>query len=442
MKNKKLYYLLGIGGVGMSSIAQYLILKGYKVYGFDNSHSVITKMLENKGLNIIYDNSIDKIQSTIQGSDIEVVYSAAIKTDHPIFSYFIDKGFKPIKRAVFLASIVNESESYAVAGTHGKTTTSSILTHIFSYSNLSFSAFVGGLMLPQKTNFLSSGFEKTIVEADEYDRSFLNLTPFSACITSIDADHLDIYKNHKSLKDAFIRFSRKVTGNLIVHNSIPFSGLTYGVNTNSDYQFTIRNKSNTGYFVDLKTPNESILNIFCNVLGHHNLENMLAAVALADQSKLELNEIIPSLKSFGGIMRRMNIYEIENKIIVDDYAHHPKEIAVVHDTLRNRYPKYNIEVIFQPHLYSRTYDFMDDFARELSKFDSIKIMDIYAARENPIEGINSKKLINKISKTAMHIEPEDFNESIDSSKCKIIAVLGAGDIGELIELFLKNKLDE
>ena len=422
----------------MSSIAQYLIFKGYKVYGFDNSCSSITKMLENKGIIIDYDNSIEKLE-LISQKNVQVIYSSAIKKDHPVFSFFVNKGFKPIKRAVFLASIVNRSESYAISGTHGKTTTSAILTHIFHYSNLSFSAFLGGLMLPHKTNFVNNGFEKTIVEADEYDRSFLNLNPFSACVTSIDADHLDVYKNHESIKDAFTEFSKQVKGNLIIHNSVPLSGLKYGINSNSDYQFTILNQTNLGYFVDLKTPKENISNIFCKIIGYHNLENMLAAVALADQSKLDLNNIISSLKSFGGILRRMNIHRFENKIIVDDYAHHPKEISVVHDTLRNKYPDFNIEVVFQPHLYSRTRDFMTDFAAELSKFDSIKIMDIYPARELPIQGVSSKKLIDKVSKKAIYLDSKDFNKNIYSSKCKVIAILGAGNIGDLIESFLKIK---
>tara|TARA_B100001741_G_C16555119_1_gene602126 strand:- start:2764 stop:4083 length:1320 start_codon:yes stop_codon:yes gene_type:complete len=438
LKNKNLYFLLGIGGIGMSSIAQYLILKGHKVYGFDNSHSSITKMLENKGIIINYDNSIKKLE-LISQKNVEVIYSSAIKKDHPVFSFFVNKGFKPIKRAAFLASIVNESESYAISGTHGKTTTSAILTHIFDYSNLSFSAFVGGLILPYKTNFINNGFEKTIVEADEYDRSFLNLNPFSACITSIDADHLDVYKNHESIKDAFTKFSKKVKGNLIIHNSVPLSGLTYGINSNSDYEFTIINQTDLGYFVDLKTPKENISNIFCKITGYHNLENMLAAVALADQSKLDLKNIVSSLNSFGGILRRMNIHQFKNKIIVDDYAHHPTEISAVHDTLRNKYPEYDIEVVFQPHLYSRTRDFMNDFAKELSKFDSIKIMDIYPAREHPIQGVNSKKLIDKLSKEANYLDSKDFNENIYSNKCKVIAILGAGNIGEFLESFLKIK---
>tara|TARA_B100001057_G_scaffold495735_1_gene595440 strand:+ start:6174 stop:7517 length:1344 start_codon:yes stop_codon:yes gene_type:complete len=439
LKKKKLYYLLGAGGIGMSSIAQYLKAKGYDVFGFDNNYSVVTKLLEDKGIIMNYGNSIKSIQKINTNDNLEVIYSSAIKNDHPVFSYFVDKGFEPIKRAVFLASQVNSSESYAVSGTHGKTTTSAILAHIFNSSNLSFSAFVGGLMLPQNTNFINKGFQKTIVEADEYDRSFLNFKPFSACITSIDADHLDIYKNHQSVKEAFKNFAKKVTGNLIVHHSVPFVGLKYGININCDYQFTIRKQIDTGYFVDLKTPKEKILNIFCKVLGYHNLENMLAAIALADQSELELKKIVSCLDSFFGISRRLNIHEIENKIIIDDYAHHPKEIAAVHHTLRNLYPKYDIEVVFQPHLFSRTRDFMDDFAKELSKFDSIKVMEIYPAREEPINGINSEKLIDKLSKKATLLDSSDFDDNINFSKHKVLAILGAGDIGELIESYLNKK---
>ena len=439
MKNFKTYFLIGIGGIGMSSIAQYLLLKGCKVFGYDRTSSYITDLLESKGAVISFTDSVNSIQKYFKKSKIQIIYSAAIKPEHPILSYFVLNGHVPIKRAVFLASIVNDTESYAVAGTHGKTTTSSILTHIFKNLKVSFSAFVGGIMLPEKTNFIYKGFEKTVVEADEFDRSFLKLYPYAACITSLDADHLDIYKSHESLKQAFYYFSKNVKGQLIIHHTIPFKGLTYGLNVKADYVFENCNQSNDGYYVDIKTPDKSFSKIFCKVTGKHNLENMLAALALAHQSGHELEEIIPSLGTFDGIMRRMITHQIDNKIIIDDYAHHPTEIAAVNNTLREKYPDSYIEVIFQPHLFSRTRDFLNDFAFELSKFDSVKLMQIYPAREEPIPGIDSLRILKKITSKAALLDRKNFNKNLDTNKADVVAILGAGSIGGYITEYLKTK---
>ena len=440
MKDFKTYFLIGIGGIGMSSIAQYLIIKGYNVLGYDRSSSAITDLLESKGAKISFTESINDIPEYSEKSEIAIIYSVAIKPEDPIFSYFIRKGYNPIKRSVFLASLVNDTESYAIAGTHGKTTTSAILTHIFKNTNASFSAFVGGIMLPEKTNFIHNGFEKTVVEADEFDRSFLKLRPFAACITSVDADHLDIYKNHKSLKQAFADFSKNVKSQLIIHHSILLKGLTYGLNVSADYVFYNCNQVNDGYVVDIKTPEKKFSNIFCKVTGKHNLENMLAAFALACQSGYASEKIILSLGTFKGIQRRMTIHKIDDKIIIDDYAHHPTEIAAVNKTLREKYPGLFIEVIFQPHLFSRTKDFIDDFAYQLSKFDSVKLMQIYPAREAPIPGIDSNKMLKKITCKATLLDEKEFNNNLDENNANVIAVLGAGSIGGFIDEYLKIKL--
>ena len=424
----------------MSSIAQYLILKGYRVFGYDRVSSGITDLLEKKGAIISFDKSISNdVLKHSKKSEIQIIYSAAIKPEHPLLSYFILNGHVPIKRAVFLASIVNDTESYAVAGTHGKTTTSAILTHIFKNINIPFSAFVGGIMLPEKTNFIHNGFEKTVVEADEFDKSFLKLNPFTACITSLDADHLDIYKNHKSLIQAFFDFSKNVKGKLIVHHSIPFKGLTYGLNVKADYVFENYNQFEEGYYVDIIVPNQRFSNVFCKVTGKHNLENMLAAFALAHQSGYDLDKIIPSLGTFNGVVRRMMTYQVDNKIIIDDYAHHPTEIAAVNNTLREKYPDSSIGVVFQPHLFSRTRDFLNDFAFELSKFDSVELMQIYPAREEPIPGIESLEIIKKITSKAAMLDKKDFNKSLDSNNSDVIVILGAGSIGDYIRDYLKIK---
>ena len=441
MKNIKAYFLIGIGGIGMSSLAQYLIFKGFKVYGYDRSSSEITNLLQVKGAEIefLFNESIKSLNKNYVKSEIKIIYSAAIKIQNPILKYFISNGHMPLKRSTFLASIVNKTESYAIAGTHGKTTTSAILTHIFKTINMSFSAFVGGIMLPEKTNFIYNGFKRTVVEADEFDRSFLKLKPFTACITSIDADHLDIYNDHESLKDAFFDFSKKVESKLIVHHSIPFDGLSYGLNVKADYVFENYSLFSGGYIVDIKTPDKNFSNIFCKVTGKHNLENMLAALALAHQSGHDLDEIISTLGSFKGILRRMTTHKIDDKILIDDYAHHPTEIAAVNNTLREKYPDSIIEVVFQPHLFSRTRDFLGDFASELSKFDSVKLMEIYPAREKPIIGIESNKIIKMITSKAEILEVKDFNKNLNTSNADIIAVLGAGSIGVFMTEYLKTK---
>ena len=439
MKNKKAFFLIGVGGIGMSSIAQHLIFKGHNVFGYDRNSSSITDLLEEKGVLIAFSHSVNYLIKGYKIGNIKVIYSAAIKINHPVFKFFIDRGCIPIKRSVFLASLVNETESFAVAGTHGKTTTSAILTHIFKKTDTSFSSFVGGVMLPDKTNYIHNGFDKTIVEADEFGRSFLNLKPHFACITSIDADHLDIYKNHGQLKEAFIDFSKKVQNKLILHHSIPIDGISYGLNTNADYEFKNINQTKDGYFVDLKTPNEYVSKIFCKVLGKYNLENMLAALALADQSGKPLVNIIQSLGSFHGILRRMNSYNLDGKIIIDDYAHHPTEIASVHKALREKYPDSFIEAVFQPHLFSRTRDFMNDFAYQLSKFDSVKLMKIYPAREAPIRGVNSEKILKKITTKASLLDRKNFNKNLDLTKADVIAILGAGSIGNDISEYIKEK---
>ena len=424
----------------MSSIAQYLILKGFNVFGYDRVSSAITNLLESKGAEIIYQKSINNLSKYLKENGLEVIYSSAIKFEHQVLSFFINKGYEPIKRAVFLASLVNVTESYAVAGTHGKTTTSAILTHIFKNTNASFSAFVGGIMLPEKTNFIHRGFEKTIVEADEFDRSFLNLKPFSACITSIDSDHLDIYNNHISLKNAFKDFSKNVKGQLIIHHSIDMKGLTYGLDVKADYVFKNCIQIDDGFIVNLKTPKEAVSNIFCKVIGKHNLENMLAALSLANHSGYTLKEIIPSLATFNGIERRMEIHKIDDKIIIDDYAHHPTEIAAINKTLREKYPDSFIEVIFQPHLFSRTKDFLDDFADELSKFDRVRLMEIYPARELPIPGINSTEILKRINVKCSLLDKNNFDRNLDENSANIIAILGAGSIGLCVDEYLKKRL--
>ena len=437
--SKRIYYFIGIGGVGMSALARLCLKDGYSVYGYDKISSEITDQLIKKGINIIFDNSVSALNELLLSTEVQIIYSAAIPNSHPQLEFYKKQGNNVSKRAEFLSKICNNKKTLAVAGTHGKTTTSSILTHIFYKSNQSFTSIMGGFFNNNSSNLIKTGSESIIVEADEYDRSFLHLNPTFACITSIEADHLDIYKTQDIYKDAFFQFSKQVSGKLIVAHGLPISGLTYGIEVPADYKGYNVQIIKNGYRFDLKTPNRNFKNIFFNQIGIHNLCNAIGAIAMADQAGINMNKALLALKSFPGVYRRMNLYRWRDAYIIDDYAHHPSEINSVFEAIKDFYPKQKNCVVFQPHLYSRTRDFMNDFKTVLNKFDEVKIIDIYPARENPIEGVNVKSLLEGISnKKAKYIQKNQVKNEIKKSEATIFAILGAGDIGEEIKQF-KNE---
>ena len=437
--SKKIYYFIGIGGVGMSALARLCLKDGYSVYGYDKISSEITDQLIKKGINIIFDNSVSALNELLLSTEVQIIYSAAIPNSHPQLEFYKKQGNNVSKRAEFLSKICNNKKTLAVAGTHGKTTTSSILTHIFYKSNQSFTSIMGGFFNNNLSNLIKTGSESIIVEADEYDRSFLHLNPTFACITSIEADHLDIYKTQDIYEDAFFQFSKQVSGKLIVAHGLPISGLTYGIEVPADYKGYNVKIIKYGYRFDLKTPNGNFKNIFFNQIGIHNLYNAIGAIAMADQAGININKALLALKSFPGVYRRMNLYRWRDAYIIDDYAHHPSEINSVFEAIKDFYPKQKNCVVFQPHLYSRTRDFMNDFKTVLNKFDEVKIIDIYPARENPIEGVNVKGLLEGISnKKAKYIQKNQVKNEIKKSDATIFALLGAGDIGEEIKKF-KNE---
>jgi UDP-N-acetylmuramate--alanine ligase len=437
--SKKIYYFIGIGGVGMSALARLCLKNGYSVYGYDKISSEITDQLVKKGIKIIFDNSVSALNDLLLSAEVQVIYSAAIPNSHPQLEFYKKQGNNVNKRAEFLAKICNDKKTLAVAGTHGKTTTSSILTHIFYKSNQLFTSIMGGFFNNNSSNLIKTGSEAFIVEADEYDRSFLHLNPTIACITSIEADHLDIYKTQDFYKDAFFQFSKLVSDELIVAHGLPISGLTYGIEVPADYKgFNIQIIEN-GYKFDLKTPNGNFKNIFFNQIGIHNLSNAIGAIAMADQAGIDINKALLALKSFPGVYRRMNLYKWRDAYIIDDYAHHPSEINSVFETIKAFYPKQKNCVVFQPHLYSRTRDFINDFITVLSKFDQIRLIDIYPAREKPIDGVSVEILLEGIAnKKAKYIQKNQVKNELKDSDATIFALLGAGDIGEVIKEF-KNE---
>lgn len=433
-KQKNIFYFIGIGGVGMSALARLCLKEGCEVYGYDKTSSDITEQLIKNGIKIIFDDSVKALQNLLLSTDVQIVYSAAIPDFHPQLVFLKKQGNNVIKRAEFLAKVCINKKTLAVAGTHGKTTTSSILTHIFSKTNQSFISVMGGFFNNDSSNLIQTGSESIIVEADEYDRSFLHLNPTIACITSVDADHLDIYESEDIFLEAFVQFSKKVSNELIVAYGLPISGLTYGIEVAADYKAFNLKITEKGYRFDLTTPNREFKDIFFNQMGIHNVSNALGALAMADQAGIDINKSLLALESFPGVYRRMNLYRWRDIVIIDDYAHHPSEIDSVFKTIKTFYPKQKNCVVFQPHLFSRTRDFMNDFKTTLSKFDEVILMDIYPAREEPIKGVNAKILFDGISHTKKeYIEKNQIKKILKSSNADVFALLGAGDIGEEIK---------
>ena len=440
-------YFVGIGGIGMSAIARYFVSLGKNVAGYDKTPSQITDDLSDLGVQIHFDDVIKNIPiSFLNTENTLVIFTPAIPKNHSELMYFKENNFKVLKRAQVLGMISKNTFSLAVAGTHGKTTTSAILGHIMKRVNAT--SFLGGISENYNSNLLLGEDKICVVEADEFDRSFLQLYPNIACITSMDADHLDIYKEASSLEESFVTFSQQVSETLIVAKGLPLKGLTYAVNETADYMaFNLKIESGK-YIFDVKTPVSEIKNIEFHLPGKHNVMNALAALAMADSYGISLEEIKQCLATFKGVKRRFT-YKIKTNdfVLIDDYAHHPTEIAAVQNAIREMYPNEKVLVVFQPHLFSRTQDFADDFASALAAFDEILLLDIYPARELPIPGVNGEWLLSKINNPHKKItQKKTLLKDIQQSSAKVVAMLGAGDIGvmisEITNQLLKTNQDE
>ena len=427
-------YFIGIGGIGMSAIAHYFASNGKQVAGYDKTPSQITKTLEAKGVEIHFEDALDNIPIPFfKKEETLIVYTPAIPENHLELNYFFEHNFSVLKRAEILGKITENTFCLAVAGTHGKTTTSSILGHIMAQVNAT--SFLGGISENYNSNLILGDDKISVVEADEYDRSFLQLSPDIACVTSMDADHLDVYGDSDALNTSFVEFTKEVSETLIVAKGLPLKGITYAINEPSDYEaFNLKIESGK-YIFDVKTPSAEIQNIEFSLPGRHNVMNALAALAMADVYGVSLENIKHSLSTFKGVRRRFS-YKIktEDFVLIDDYAHHPAEINAVESSIREMYPNETIVVVFQPHLFSRTRDFIDDFATALSKFDEVLLLDIYPAREAPISGVNSEWLFGKITcKSKKQTKKNNLVKDIKNSSAKVVAMLGAGDIGVTIQ---------
>ena len=433
MTNKK-YFFIGIGGIGMSSIAQYLYADKNIVIGYDTSESKSVKILVNKGIEVINKQNLESIPDYMKKDDVIVVYTPAIPDDNIFLKYFRKNGNRKIyKRSEILGEISKQFKCIAVAGTHGKTTTTAIISHLFHSSGIQFKAFIGGIMKCFDSNFINTGNDYIIVEADEYDRSFLSLNPNFAVITSIESDHLDIYGDFKSLIESFQSFTNNVKDVLITESEINIDrDFSFSIKSDSDYYVNNIKILENGIRFNLKTPGNFYPNVFANIIGLHNLKNVLAALSIVDQIKeIDIKNLLPFLSNFKGIERRMDIYKLDNKVIIDDYAHHPSEIESVLNTIQTNYKNKSKAVVFQPHLFSRTRDFMDEFAIVLSKFDEVYLLDIYPAREEPILGVTSQILLEKINCSKKElIDSKSIENIVLNSKIEVISILGAGNVSE------------
>jgi UDP-N-acetylmuramate--alanine ligase len=441
--DKTYYYFIGAGGIGMSALARYFKSLEKIVMGYDKTPTDLTLQLEKEGIDLHFEDHIDKIPKFLNPENTLVIYTPAVPKEHKEFRYFSQNGFNVMKRSEVLGEITKNTYGIAVAGTHGKTTTSSILGHILKVANLNSTAFLGGLVQNYDSNIILNGSEITVSEADEFDRSFLKLSPKIGIITSIDADHLDIYENKENFEQTFIEFSEKVTEKLFVRKGLPIpNASTYGVESGADFDAENIRIENGVYHFDVKTPEETFENFILKLPGKHNVENAVAAIAVSFYLKIPFHKIQFALENFRGVKRRFNRYDFENKIYIDDYAHHPTELNAVIHSLREMFPGKKILGVFQPHLFSRTRDFMDGFAESLSQFDELILLEIYPAREEPIEGITSGKLAEKIKLPRTETANlEDALAKIKSRDFDVLVTVGAGNIDTLVKP-IKNWLDE
>jgi UDP-N-acetylmuramate--alanine ligase len=427
-------FFIGIGGMGMSSLAEYFINENKYVCGYDRDASENTDRLQNLGIEILFKDSFERINSRFLNKDNTlIVYTPAIPASNNLLSEFSGNKFACIKRAELLGIVVKKGKCIAIAGTHGKTTTTSILAHLLNSSNISTTSFIGGISENYNSNFLYNGNKLFLVEADEYDKSFLNLTPNYACITSIDPDHLDIYNDFEGVESGFISFINNIQsgGFLIVQENLDYDYPKYGLSPNSDYSIENIRIQDENYLFDIRTPESNYKNLKFSIPGKHNLMNALAAFVISIQLGCEINLLKSALESFKGVKRRFTYHlRTKDRVYIDDYAHHPKEINSVYSAIKEFHPKQDILVVFQPHLFSRTRDFVEGFADSLSQFDAVLLLDIYPARETPIDGVSSSWLLDKINSPIKKlVDKSDLSTEILNQNMKINLTLGAGDIG-------------
>jgi UDP-N-acetylmuramate--alanine ligase len=449
-------YFIGIGGIGMSALARYFKSLNKQVSGYDKTETTLTKELVSEGIKVHYKDDVNLIP---KDADL-VIYTPAVPQDHEELSYFKNNNYTVVKRSDVLGAITAGRFNICIGGTHGKTTITAMTAHILQHTGYGCNAFLGGISANYGTNFWSSDNETYVVEADEYDRSFLKLSPDIAVITSMDADHLDIYGTEENLQDAFVQFGSKVKeGGLFIgrHGLSRITEvkasrkLTYSLQNEAADVFASDIKMNEGgYSFNVQLPGKIINELSMNVGGMHNVENMVAAIAVAHEVDIESEKIREAVKAYKGVKRRFEYILPPQKqqpghyiypVFIDDYAHHPQELKVLLKSARSLFPQRKLTVVFQPHLFSRTKDHADGFASVLSMADDVILLPIYPAREKPMEGVTSEMVLNKITAKEKHlVQKEDFEvwmkdhlKNINKEFGEVIITAGAGDIDTLVQ---------
>ncbi len=439
-------YFLGIGGIGMSALARYFKAKGFGVAGYDRTRSALTQQLEDEGIGIHYTDNTDEIPEHFRDpKTTRVVFTPAVPSDMTEMQWFRNNGFLVQKRSELLGEVTKMQRGLCIAGTHGKTTTSTMLTHLLHNSAVGCNAFLGGISKNFASNLLlSEKSDLVVIEADEYDRSFLTLHPYMAVITAVDADHLDIYGTVEAYRAAFESFAalvRQGDGVLLMKKGLPLhptlqggvKQYTYGVNEGDFHAENIR-VGNGEITFDFVAPTTTVRDIQLGVPVMVNIENGVAAMAIALLNGVSPDELRLGMKSFKGVKRRFDFHiKTDRIVLLDDYAHHPKELKQSIQSVRSLYADRKLTVVFQPHLYTRTRDFADEFAEALSMADELILLDIYPAREKPIEGVTSQMLLDKVSIPQKQIMSKtDLVASTEVHDYDVLLMVGAGDLDLLI----------
>jgi len=451
IEDKHIVYFLGIGGIGMSALARWCMHLGKAVYGYDKTATPLTQKLMDEGAVIHYDDAVSNIPATIMEAknDVLVVLTPAIPQHHLEYNYLKENNFTIYKRAEVLGLITQDLYSVAVAGTHGKTTTSSMIAHILKHAGKSSVSLMGGILQGYESNLIMEGRHSShtiaVLEADEYDRSFLRLSPDIAVVTSADADHLDIYGEHEEMKSSFRMFIEKVKpkghvfinellSSWLINEKEEVTGHSYSLEKGANKASNIH-ISGSDFMFDFEGELSNINELKLQLPGYHNVENAVAAIAVSLQLGIEPKSIKAALATFKGVKRRFE-YQIKNDqlVFIDDYAHHPMEIKAFLGSVKSLYPNKKITAIFQPHLFTRTRDFADDFALSLEPIDEIILMDIYPAREIPIEGVTTKLIFDKIKNPNKKlVTDKNLLHTLDKTDSDVFVTIGAGDIDRFIQ---------
>lgn len=440
LENIQRVFLVGIGGIGMSGLARYFKKRGCVVCGYDKTGTPLTEALMNEGIPVVFMDDEDSIQVSFLENDSNtlIVYTPAIPSNSKILNFFKDGGYTMKKRSEVLGILSKGMFTIAIAGTHGKTTTSSIMAHVLKDSGYDCSAFLGGIATNYESNVLFGDNNTMVVEADEFDRSFLTLHPDIAIVTSMDADHLDIYGDKSHLVDSFKQFTSQIKegGRLIYRQGLDLdNGKSYSANVVADAQAVNVRIKEGSFFFDFKNENQFIENIQLGLPGLHNIENAVAAIEVALHLGISPDKIRKALANFLGVKRRFEyVVKTADHVYIDDYAHHPEELRACIQAVKSLYPNKKLTAIFQPHLFTRTRDFADGFAEVLSMIDNLIMLEIYPARELPIEGVNSAMILDNLKSTNKQIlSKQNAIDYVLHNKPELLLTVGAGDIDTLIQ---------